>query len=263
MTFFNACIFFIGGTIFGSFINVLVLRYNTGLSFVSGRSKCFSCGKTLHSHELIPLFSFIFLGGKCSACKSTISYQYPLVEFITGVLFVLTFLRFGITSALPFYLVIVSTLVAISVYDLKHMIIPDGMVFFFDAVAFIFLLASHQFNVLSMPTLLDFWSGLILFAFFAFLWLISAGKWMGFGDAKLALGIGWFLGFYLGISAIMLAFWIGATVSLLILGLQRLNISRFGLTMKSEIPFAPFIILGFFLEFFIGWNLFIIMHIVQ
>ena len=263
MTIVNGFIFFIGGTIFGSFINVLVLRYNTGLSFVSGRSKCFSCGKTLTSGELIPLFSFIFLGGKCSACKSKISYQYPLVELITGIFFVLTFLRLGMVTMLPFYLLVVSTLIAISVYDLKHKIIPDGMVFFFDAIAFIFLLVSHQSILFSMSTFLDFWAGLVLFAFFAFFWLVSDGKWMGFGDAKLALGVGWFLGFYMGISAIMLAFWIGALISLILLGLQRLNISRFGLTIKSEIPFAPFIIFAFFLELFTGWNLFLIMHMMS
>ncbi len=263
MTFINAIIFFIIGTIFGSFINVLVLRYNTGLSFVSGRSKCFSCGKTLPWHEMIPIFSFIILRGKCSSCKSKISYQYPLAEFITGILFLLIFLIFGITIMLPFYILIVSTLVAISVYDIKHKIIPDGMVIFFDAIAFIFLLASHQFALFSPAAPIDFWAGLLLFAFFAFFWLVSRGKWMGFGDAKLALGVGWILGMSGGIFAVMLAFWIGAAASLIILGLQKLNISRLGLTIKSEIPFAPFIIFAFFLEFFTGWNLFMSMNIIK
>jgi leader peptidase (prepilin peptidase)/N-methyltransferase len=105
-----------------------------------------------------------------------------------------------------------------------------------------------------MPFFLDIFSGLILFAFFAFLWLVSSGKWMGFGDAKLALGVGWLLGLSGGIMAIMLAFWIGAIVSLSLMGLQKLNLSHLGLTIKSEIPFAPFIILGLFLEFFTNWG---------
>lgn len=254
MMIFNSLIFFIFGTIVGSFLNVLILRYNTGLSFVKGRSKCFSCGKILQSYELIPIFSFLFLKGKCSSCKSKISYQYPLVEFLTGILFFLAFLKFGATILFPFYLIIISILIAISVYDLKHKIIPDGMVFFFDAAAFVFLM-------LSPHSILDFWAGPMLFAFFALLWLVSSGKWMGFGDAKLALGVGWLLGFSAGIFSIMLAFWIGAIVGLSILGLERLNISKLKLTIKSEIPFAPFIIFALLLTLFTGWNLFLTMNI--
>lgn len=231
------------------------LRFATIPVFHSlGRSKCFSCGKTLHWYELIPLFSFIFLGGKCSGCKSKISLQYPIVEFLTGILFALVFLKFGISMLTPFYLVVICLLIAIAIYDLRHKIIPDGMVFSFDAVAFLFLLFTNHFNVLSMPALLDLWAGPIFFAFFAFFWLVSGGRWMGLGDAKLALGVGWLLGISEGTIGLMLAFWIGAGVSIIILLLQRLNISRFGLTMKSEMPFAPFIILAFFIELFGSWN---------
>ncbi len=255
MIFLDTIIFFILGTIVGSFVNVVVLRYNTGLSFISGRSKCFSCGKTLEWYELIPVFSFLFLGGRCATCKSKISLQYPLVELSTGILFALVFLKFG-STLIFLYLLAISVLVAIFVYDLKHKIIPDGMVLFFDIIAFVFFLVSG-------PTLVNFWAGPTLFAFFAFFWLISGGKWMGLGDAKLALGVGWLLGMSIGISAIMLAFWIGAIVSLILLELQKLKISKFGLTMKSEIPFAPFIIFALLLELFTSWNLFAILRIGQ
>ena len=262
MIFFDTVVFFIFGTIIGSFINVLVLRYNTGLSFVSGRSKCFSCGKTLRWYELVPVFSFLTLGGKCSSCKSRISVQYPLVELATGILFAFAFLQFGMMTLLPVYFIVLSILVAISVYDLLHKIIPDGMVFFFDAVALIFLIISHGTNIFSSANILDFLAGPILFAFFAFFWLVSGGKWMGLGDAKLALGVGWLLGFSLGISGIVLSFWIGAVVSLILLGFQKLNISRFGLTMKSEVPFAPFIIFALLIELFTNWNLLAMLHVI-
>jgi len=255
-----AIVFFIFGTIIGSFLNVLVLRYNTGLSIVSGRSQCFVCGKTLRWYELVPLFSFIFLGGRCASCKSRISWQYPTVEAATGALFVLSFLKFGISPATMLYLCVSSILVAVSVYDFKHKIIPDGMVFLFDAAALLFFFLSHTGVASAVLAAPDFWAGPILFAFFAFFWLVSGGKWMGLGDAKLSLGVGWCLGLSGGVFAIMLAFWIGAAVSLFLLGLERLNLSRFRLTMKSEVPFAPFIIVAFFLTLFSGWNLSLIMN---
>src|ERR1035437_11136792 len=84
---------FVFGTIIGSFLNVVSLRYNTGMG-VNGRSKCFTCGKTLTWKELIALFSFAVQKGACKKCKSKISWQYPLVEFLAGVFFVLIFLKF-------------------------------------------------------------------------------------------------------------------------------------------------------------------------
>ena len=236
-------------------MNVFILRYNTGLSFAKGRSKCFSCGKELLWYELIPIVSFLFLKGKCSECKSKISFQYPLVEFATGLIFVLIFWKAGLTILLPFYLFLGALLIAISIYDFMHKVIPDGMVFTFDTVALISLFVKFGFlNSFHLPFLLDLLAGPILFSFFAFLWFISSGRWMGFGDAKLALGVGWFLGISCGITAIMLAFWIGAIISILLMGLQKLNLSHLGLTIKSEIPFAPFIILGLFIEFLTGWG---------
>src|SRR3989344_1792899 len=85
---------FILGTIIGSFLNVVILRYNTGSS-IQGRSGCMSCGKPLVWYELFPVLSFLFLLGRCGGCKSRISAQYPLVELLTGIIFLLTFLQFS------------------------------------------------------------------------------------------------------------------------------------------------------------------------
>src|SRR3989339_1660823 len=90
MIFFSVFVFLFGAVV-GSFLNVVILRLNTGQSIVSGRSKCFNCAKKLKWRELLPIISFVFLRGKCSACKAKISWQYPLVETITGIIFVLLF----------------------------------------------------------------------------------------------------------------------------------------------------------------------------
>ena len=256
MIFANLFIVFILGTIVGSFLNVVVFRYNTGLSFVTGRSRCFSCSKNLHWYELLPLFSFLMLGGKCLGCNSKISGQYLIVELATGIIFSGLFLKFGLTPMLILYLLITSVLIVMSVYDFKHKIIPDGMVFTFIALSIGMFLYTHSLNeILSLPISLDLLAGPILFAFFAFFWLVSGGKWMGFGDAKLAIGVGFLLGFSGGIYAIMLAFWIGAAVSLILIFLQKIKIAKFKLSFKSEIPFAPFIILAVFIQLFTSYNL--------
>jgi prepilin signal peptidase PulO-like enzyme (type II secretory pathway) len=90
-----------------------------------------------------------------------------------------------------------------------------------------------------------------MFLPFFILWLVSAGKWIGLGDGKLALGIGWYLGFVNGISAIVLGFWIGAVYAVMMMLIERLNRDSKNITMKSEIPFAPFLILGIIVEFFL------------
>jgi prepilin signal peptidase PulO-like enzyme (type II secretory pathway) len=233
---------FIFGTIIGSFLNVVALRYNTGRS-INGRSACFSCGHKLSWYELVPLFSFIASLGKCRSCKSKISWQYPLVEALTGILFVLLFNYFGLTLHLLFWVILVSLLIVIGVYDLRHKIIPDGLVYAFSIIALLGHVLLGEFN---------FWfvaAGIILFIPFFFLWFISKGKWIGLGDGKLALGFGFALGLVDGISAIVLAFWIGAVVSVLLLAFKGKQ-----LTIKSEIPFGPFLILGFLLILFFGWD---------
>jgi prepilin signal peptidase PulO-like enzyme (type II secretory pathway) len=248
---------FIFGTIVGSFLNVVALRYNTGMPIARGRSQCFSCGKTLRWYELVPLFSFMVLRGKCSVCKSKISLQYPIVELITGLLFYAVFLKFGIVLEAFYYFFIIILLVVISVYDLKHKIIPDSLVFMFGSVA----LASSLFSFfyLHSNTLLDVFAGPILATPFALLWLVSSGRWIGLGDAKLILGIGFMLGLARGVSAVVFAFWIGAFFSIALIVLQRiLSLSSKNLTMKSEIPFGPFLIIGTLLAFFFGLD---IMHI--
>ena len=233
------------GSIIGSFLNVLILRYGNGV-LKSSRSKCFSCGHTLDPSDLIPIFSFLFLGGKCRYCGSKISIQYPLVEFFTALSFLLTYLKLGWSLETLFYWVIWSIFIAIFVYDLKHKIIPNGLVYILIVLSLlkIIFIIWLGFNEDLFWLIL---SGPIIASPFALLWLVSRGRWMGFGDAKLALAIGWLLGLSQAFSALILAFWIGAIVGLLLVFLSKMTLlsQKFkNFTIKSEIPFAPFLIIG-------------------
>ena len=138
-----------------------------------------------------------------------------------------------------------SSLIIIAVYDYRHQIIPNLFVWIFNGLAFwVYFACPPTSEILNWNNLL---AGFILFAFFAFLWVISRGKWMGFGDAKLALGVGWLLGVSKGIAAITLAFWLGAIVGVALL---YFNKNKYGL--KSSIAFGPFMILGTAISFFWG-----------
>lgn len=258
MTFY-LLIVFLFGLIVGSFLNVVILRYNTGKS-INGRSGCLTCGHGLKAYELIPVFSYLFLKGRCSVCGSKISLQYPFVELSTGLLFLAIFFKFFDPLStnyysdfiLPtmFFWTFFSLIVVVFVYDIKHKIIPDGISYTLALMALLYRITLTDFGSLSTLSILDLLSGLILFTPFFLLWFFSKGKWIGLGDGKLALSIGWLSGFVYGISSVVLAFWIGAFVSVLYLLIFHLKGSSSNITMKSEIPFAPFLILGLIIMFF-------------
>ncbi len=259
---------FILGTMVGSFINVVSLRYNTGLSISKGRSKCFSCSKKLEWHEMIPIWSFVALRGKCSSCKSPISLQYPIIEFISGLLFVAVFMRElylwpiysgfsgGLLYSLLFflyYVVIGSILLVIVIYDMRHKIIPDAFVYAFIVLSALklFLFFLMRGSMLNPEDYFDLFAGVLLFLAFAGLWFFSEGTWMGFGDAKLVLGIGALLGFVYGVGAVVLAFWLGAIWSIYVIISSRLGgKNKKKIHLHSEVPFAPFLILATAIIFF-------------
>lgn len=271
---------FIFGTIVGSFLNVVILRYNTGESFLTGDSRCFKCGKNLKWHELVPVLSFVFQKRKCAECKTKISWQYPIVEILTGLIFALffyfsyqgngEFLNYSSLShlygGLPmrqllstfYFLIIFCLLIIISVYDFRHQIIPNFFVWIFNILAFINLFfikpvpipnTSVFYPLLSTlySPFCNFFSGLAFAGVFALMWFVSKGKWMGFGDAKLVLGMGWILGLVKGFAAIVFSFWIGAVVGIVLLFAQK---KRYNI--KSKIAFGPFLTAGFFISYFLG-----------
>ncbi|MFH1473079.1 MAG: prepilin peptidase [bacterium] len=237
-------ILFVLGLIIGSFLNVLGLRWNSGTT-LGRRSGCPVCGKTLRWFELIPIISFLWQRGRCRGCGTRISWQYPTIEILTGLVFVTLYFVAGLTTYYLLLITIFSIFIIILIYDFRHRIIPDNLVY--SAI-----ILSLFIPLFLIPySLLDWLAGPIIFIFFALIWFFSHGRAMGFGDAKLGLALGLLLGAAQGFSAVVLAFWLGAGTMLIVMffsGVTRLLRSAKKLTMKSEIPFAPFFILGAWLS---------------
>jgi len=248
---------FVFGLVIGSFLNVVILRMNTGRSVAKGRSKCSRCSTTLAWYELVPVFSFLGLRGKCKTCNNHISFQYPLVELLTAIIFTLVYVSAittysisGIAAIVFFFsAAIASLLMVIFVYDIRHTIIPDTIVYLFIILSLI----SIVWRMMTMPGFSPISAvigGVFVALPFFLLWAFSKGRLMGFGDVKLTLGIGWLLGLTGGFSALLFAFWIGGLFGLFLLGLSRKY------SMRSQIPFAPFLILGTFIVGVYGVTIF-------
>ncbi len=237
------------GAMIGSFLNVVIYRFGAS-TIHKGRSICLSCGEKIRVRDLVPIFSFIFLGGKCRGCKTVISTQYIMVEIAMTVLGFMVYLSLPSTISLLqtisytlYYIILFALLVTIGVYDYKHKIIPDEFSFSFALLALLGLFVSTSGIII--PSFGALVAGPLLALPTAIIYFVSKGKWMGLGDSKLFLGIGWMLGLALGFSAFVLSFWVGAIVSLAIM-----RIPGSPLKMKSQIPFAPFIIVATIFVFF-------------
>lgn len=252
---------FIFGTIIGSFLNVVIYRLHTGKS-LNGRSHCLSCGTHLMWYELFPIWSYIVLRARCRTCAAYIPSRYLIIELLTGILFVAVLKIFNADAILLILnFALVSVLVTILAYDVRHTIIPDELTLMAGIIAVLMLM--HRISgslAMSVATAAEgIIAGLCASGFFAFLWYVSEGKWVGFGDAKLAFPLGIIVGMGGIFSMIAFSFWIGAAIGILLLIVQRvlgrwktrLPYFHRTLTMKSEVPFAPFLIAGFLLVQFL------------
>jgi leader peptidase (prepilin peptidase)/N-methyltransferase len=212
--------------------------------------------------ELFPLFSYLALRGRCRGCGCAIPVRYFLVEFLTALFFASVLFVTTVPIEILFYWIILSVLVVILVYDIRHFIIPDELTI--ALVGLSTLLYGYRYFLVGIKAetlLIDIGAALAGAGFFYFLWAISKGKWLGFGDVKLAFPLGLLVGADYVFSMIVLSFWIGAGVSLILVGLAKLQRGklrlRFGtakLTIKSVVPFAPFLIAGCLLVFFTHLN---------
>jgi len=204
---------FILGLIVGSFLNALIFRLHSGESFVKGRSHCNFCKHELTALDLVPVFSFMFLRGRCRYCQKPISWQYPAVEIITAITFVLLLQNYGLRiTDYGFWiqLIFASILIVIAVFDLKHYLILDKVIwpaFLLSIMVNLFLGGWH----LALWGLL---AGLGLAIFFGLQFFLSRGRWIGFGDVKLGLVLGSILNWPLALTMLALAYFIGAIVGI-------------------------------------------------
>lgn len=243
--------FFLGlGLIVGSFLNVVALSLEREEDFVSRRSACPKCGNMIAWYDNIPLLSFLLLGGKCRHCGEKISWQYPAVEVLTGITFLLVGVYFfdvyevisWVETGWLFGLF--SLLIVIALYDARTMEIPVTLLWIAGAWTLSFLLISDFFGtsgdigLFSLErTVSGVAAGFGAWVFFAGLSYVSKETWMGWGDSWLALVIGLAVGIPDIVFVLTLAFGIGALYAS---GL----ILWYGKNMKTRVPFGPFLALG-------------------
>ncbi len=232
-------IIFIYGLIFGSFFNVVGLRVPVKESIVRPPSHCKTCDRNLAARELVPVFSYVFLRGKCKGCGNKISWVYPVMELLTGLLFAFAYWELGFSLELIVALLFISLLVIITVSDLAYMLIPDKILLFF-----LVPLAIMRF----VSPLTPWWDSplgaVIGFTVLLLVALVSKGG-MGGGDIKLFFVIGLVLGTIHTLLTIFLASLIGT-----VLGLISLRILKKG--RKTPIPFGPSIAIGAIITYFYG-----------
>lgn len=202
-------VLFIYGIVIGSFVNVLIYRLPKKEDFVSIRSHCMSCGYQLRWFDLIPIVSWVIYGGKCRKCGQKISAQYPLIEALNGILYVLVGIVYGISIDTVLLCLASSVLVAISVIDFRTMIIPPGLNYTIGILGIIRMLVDyrHFYNYLY---------GFISVALFLLiLYTISKGRWIGGGDIKLMAATGLLIGWKLNILAFFLGCIYGSVIHLI------------------------------------------------
>lgn len=240
-------LFFILGTIFGSFFNVVGLRAPQGKSFTTDRSYCPNCQKQLTWSELIPILSYLFQAGKCRGCRKTIGKLYPTIELLTGLFFALSYWRFGLTLELVLALVVVSLAIIIIVTDYTYSLIPNKILLFFLPIIVIARI------VLPLD---PWWSPIVgsLTGFgLLFLIIIVSRGGMGAGDMKYFAVLGIVFGFPNILLVFFLSTLYGAVINLVLLAFKKV-------TRKSKVPFGPYISIAaltvlFFGEQIISWYL--------
>jgi len=245
------------GAFFGSFLSVVIYRIHADKKgIVKGRSECPHCHKKLKVRDLVPIFSYLVGGGKCRICKKKISIHYLLIEIVcaavfVGFYFVYPFFlyEFGdlvcsFDSSLflyyLFFIVVSLFLVAIAFFDLKYLEIPE--IFTLPAIAIVFVVGIF----LPEPSLYSMLIGGAIAALFfgAQVW-ISKEKWLGAGDVQVGILIGLLLGWQLFLMGLMITYIVGSLISLSLMAGKKVN-------LKSQVPFAPFMVLGTFITIFFG-----------
>lgn len=249
--------FFLFGLIIGSFLNVVIVRLRT-LESILGRSFCRHCRKKIRWYDNIPLLSFVVLRGKCRDCGERVSWRYPAVEALVAVLFAIAgYVFFDPSDVLSWVrtmevLGIIAFATVIGTYDARHKEIPMTILWMGIVWAGVFALwkdaavdvthLSDAFNLSLHSGVLAGFSG---FLFFFLLSAVSRERWMGLGDAYVVFWMGLVVGWPNIYSAVLLAFVFGALWGVLMIVFGKSS-------LKSQLPFAPFLLAGMVLMLFFG-----------
>lgn len=255
MIIYYSIVFFVFGLMFGSFYNVVGYRLPKKESLAFPSSHCTVCNHKLSPFELIPVLSFLFLGGKCRKCKTKISWYYTIFELFTGLLFLLSYLKFGLTPNFFISIVLSSILVIVIISDYKYYIIPDEIIIVGVLLLMIGKFLAGGFETSTFELISAFSSlGLSLihgFLSFIIMYLIKLlgdflfkKESMGGGDIKLMFVIGMALSFPLSIFSIFVASFIALPIAIMLTKKNSENI----------VPFGPFLSAGALILFFLSAN---------
>lgn len=231
------------GLFVGSFLNVVILRLHSGeKGIATGKSHCVSCKHPLQSLDLIPIFSWLFLRGKCRYCRASISVQYPLVEAANSAVWLGAFFAAESVFQAIFFSVLGSILLALFVIDARFYELPDEL----SIPAIVMVVAVLALGVSWLPNWPDAFIGAAIpTIFFGAQWVFSRGAWIGDGDLRLGILMGLLLGWQKTLVALFLAYILGAIIGVFAIAMGKK-------TGGSMLPFGPFLILGTVIAFFWG-----------
>lgn len=234
-------IIFIFGTIIGSFLNVCIYRIPKNQSIAYPPSHCTSCKNNLKPYDLAPILSYILLKGRCRYCREKVSVRYPIIEFLTGILYVLVYVKYGVTLDAIKYIIMASILIVIGMIDLDttNVYFKTTLAGFILAITF---LAIHAY--MGLPVINYIYGGIMGGGTLALIILITKGG-MGWGDAEICFVCGLFLGLKLTLLMLFLSFIIGSVIGLALIALKKK-------TRKDYVPFGPFIVLAFIITILWG-----------
>jgi leader peptidase (prepilin peptidase)/N-methyltransferase len=235
-------VLFLLGLCVGSFLNVVIARVPEGRSIVGPGSACPRCSTPIAWYDNVPLLSFALLRARCRKCGEPISWRYPVVELVTGLLFVLALVERGLTIDLIPALLLVAGLVAITGIDLDHQLIPD-------VISIPGIVVGLAVSTLTgRPGWLDSLVGVVIGGGIFLLIIVASRGGMGGGDMKLGAMLGAFLGWKLVLVAILIAILAGGVFAIVVLLLRRKG-------RKDAVPFGPFLALGGVVSLFWGESL--------
>jgi len=223
---------FLVGLIIGSFLNVCIYRIPREESIVFPPSHCASCNHKLVWYDLFPVISYIILRGRCRYCNTKISIVYPIIELLNGVIYILLYIKFGLSILFIKYSILASLVIVISIIDLFTTDIYTNTIWFGTAIGIIFIIIS----ILMKQNIFTYIIGAIIGAGVITI-IILTTKGMGWGDAELLFVIGLFLGIKLSIVTIFLSFILGGLIGSILIMLKIKS-------RKDYIPFGPFISAG-------------------